>query len=127
VAMMEAAAGGSEEHEQRFLDAMNDDLNAPQALAIAWELLKSDKSDAAKKSSLLNMDGVLGLGLKDIPPLVVPAEVQTLIEERERVRQDKDFAKADDIRQRIKELGFTVDDTELGPVAKIILSINTHN
>jgi len=44
--------------------------------------------------------------------------VQALVDERERVRTAKDFAKADDIRGRIKELGFTVDDTDLGPVVK---------
>jgi len=44
--------------------------------------------------------------------------VEALVTEREHIRQTKDFAKADDIRTRIKELGFTVDDTDLGPVVK---------
>ena len=118
VAMMPAPAVGCAEYEQRFQAAINDDLNAPQALAVVWELLKSSYPDAAKKQSLLTMDRVLGLSLAEIKPLTVPAEVTALIEERERVRQDKNFAKADDIRGYVKERDFVIEDTELGPVVK---------
>ena len=118
IATMDAPAVGCAEYEAKFKDSLNDDLNAPQGLAIIWELMKSNYPDNAKKQSLLKMDEVLGLGLKDVPTLTIPPEVQALVDERERVRTAKDFAKADDIRGRIKELGFTVDDTDLGPVVK---------
>ncbi|MDP3986451.1 MAG: cysteine--tRNA ligase, partial [Candidatus Veblenbacteria bacterium] len=118
VATMGESAVGCAEYEEKFKAALNDDLNAPQGLAIVWELMKSNYPDSAKKQSLLKMDEVLGLGLKNVPTLTVPPEVEALVEERERIRQDKDFAKADDIRSRIKELGFTVDDTELGSLIK---------
>ncbi len=118
VAMLGQPGEELADYAASFRDALSDDLNAPQGLAVLWDMLKSEQPDAAKAASALAMDEVLGLGLKDVPRLSVPAEVHSLIEERERVRQDKDFAKADDIRNRIKELGFTVDDTELGPVVK---------
>ncbi|MDP3986386.1 MAG: cysteine--tRNA ligase [Candidatus Veblenbacteria bacterium] len=118
VATMGEPSVGCAEYEEKFKAALNDDLNAPQGLAIVWELMKSSYPNSAKKQSLLKMDEVLGLGLKDVPTLTMPPEVEALVEERERIRRDKDFAKADDIRIRIKELGFTVDDTELGPVVK---------
>jgi len=118
IAMLDPPAIGCAEFEQKFNAAINDDLNAPQALAVVWELIKSSYPDSAKKQSLLKMDEVLGLGLSDVPRLVVPPEVQALVEERERIRRAKDFTKSDDIRQRIKDLGFIVEDTELGPIIK---------
>ena len=118
VATMGEPGVGCAEYEKKFKAALNDDLNAPQGLAVVWEMMKSQLPDSAKKQSLLKMDEVLGLGLKGVPPLIVPPEVEALVSERERVRQAKDFAKADDIRTRVKELGFTVDDTDLGPVVK---------
>lgn len=118
VAMMPSASIGCAEYEAKFTEALDDDLNTPQGLAVVWELMKSNYPDGAKKQSLLKMDEVLGLGLKNVPPLSIPPEVQALVEERERIRADKDYAKADDIRHRLKELGFTVDDTDLGPVIK---------
>lgn len=118
IASIENSDVGVTEFEERFLQAINDDLNTPQALALVWELMKSKHSEGAKKNTLLKMDEVLGLGLKNIPLLIIPAEIKALVDEREHIRLDKDFAKADDIRARIKGLGFTVDDTDLGPVVK---------
>ena len=118
IATMVEAQIGCAELEQKFKEAINDDLNTPQALAVVWEVLKSDYPDSAKKSSLLKMDEVLGLGLKDVKPLIIPQAVQIFADEREQARHDKDFTKADELRQSIKELGFTVDDTDFGPVIK---------
>ncbi len=118
IATMDKPAIGCAEYEAKFKEAINDDLNTPQALAVVWEMMKSDYPDSAKKQSLLKMDEVLGLGLKNVPKLTIPPEVQALVEDRKRVRLARDYAKADDIRNRLKELGFTVDDTDLGPVVK---------
>ncbi len=118
VATMVEVQIGCAELEQKFKEAINDDLNTPQALAVVWEVLKSNYPDGVKKASLLKIDEVLGLGLKDIKLVVIPPAVQTFADEREQARHDKDFTKADVIRQSIKELGFTVDDTDFGPVIK---------
>jgi cysteinyl-tRNA synthetase len=104
--------------EQRFMEAMNDDLNTPQALAIMWELLKEEEQDAVKKQTLFKFDEILGLGLKNIKPLAVPKEITNLVKEREQARQEKNWGKADSLRQQILEQGFAVDDTEFGPVVK---------
>lgn len=118
VATMGAAAIGCAEFEERFMSAVNDDLNTPQALAVVWELMKSAYPDSAKKQSLLKFDEVLGLGLKDVPPLTIPEAVLGLQADREAARAAKDWARADALRQEIATHGFTVDDTEFGSVIK---------
>ncbi len=118
IATMGGGSVGCAEFEAQFSEAVNDDLNTPQALAVVWELLKSDYPDHAKKQSLLKFDQVLGLGLADVKPLVIPQEVLNLLSEREQARLVKDWTKADALRQAIASHGFSVDDTELGPIIK---------
>lgn len=118
IATMGDASIGDTDFEQRFMAAVNDDLNMPQALAVVWELMKSNEPDHSKKCSLLKFDEVLGLGLKNIPPLTIPESVLSLLADREAARVAKDWARADTLRQEITTHGFAVDDTELGPVIK---------
>ncbi|MBI5466253.1 MAG: cysteine--tRNA ligase, partial [Candidatus Kerfeldbacteria bacterium] len=74
--------------------------------------------DSAKKQSLLKFDAILGLGIREVKPLNIPPAVTELITKREEARQAKEWAKADEFRGLIKSHGFTVDDTDLGPVVK---------
>jgi len=111
---------GCAELEGNFLDAINDDLNMSKALSVVWELIKSDNPDSAKAESLLKMDQVLGLDLekarekKKLIKIVVPGEVQALIEERNRLRKQGSYTQADHIRNKIKKLGYNIKDTEKG-------------
>ncbi len=104
----------------KFMKALNYDLNTPQALAVMWELIKSDLSSDQKSATLLKMDQVLGLKLEDYigKPLEIPEQVQKLINQREKAREVKDFAKSDKLRKELKQLGFEVEDTALGPRVK---------
>lgn len=108
---------GCAEYEQRFREAIEDDLNTPRALAVLWDLFKSGYPDEAIKESLFAMDEVLGLGLADAAQehVDVPEEVQALVDEREEARKVKDFARSDELRRRIAEKGFAVNDTPDGP------------
>lgn len=103
--------------EQDFAAALNDDLNTPKAMAIMWQLVKSDYPTRAKAKSLLQFDQVLGLGLAPYvaTALQVPQEVADLVNLREQARKNHDFTKADNLRQKIATLGFSVEDTSLGP------------
>lgn len=111
---------GCAEYEQRFLDAINDDLNMSKALSIVWELLKSDYPDSAIAESLFKMDRVLGLDLekarekKKQIKIVVPSEVQRLIEKRAKLRKQGSYIQADHIRNKIKKLGYNIKDTKKG-------------
>ncbi|MBI2442704.1 MAG: cysteine--tRNA ligase [Candidatus Levybacteria bacterium] len=120
---------GCAEFEQRFLDALNDDLNLPQALAVAWELVRSDYPNSAKLKSLLKFDKVLGLDLEhaqiihDREELVdIPQDIQDMVRERENLRRNGDFKAADQFREKIKKLGYTLIDSEKGTQVKKIRS-----
>ena len=106
--------------ENKFEEAMDNDLQISPALAALFELMHEvnklgdlTKEDALKVSLFFcKVDSVLGvLGHEDIE---IPADIQQLVDEREEARQKKDFAKADELRDKIKELGFVLDDTLKG-------------
>jgi cysteinyl-tRNA synthetase len=103
------------EYEEQFSEAINDDLNMPKALSVAWEVVRSDKPDSEKAATVFKFDEVLGLSLKDSKSIVqkeeaVPGEVQKMLDERETLRKEKKFAEADKIRERIIEMGYKVED-----------------
>lgn len=100
----------------KFLKALNEDLNMPRALAVVWEMVKSDLPSEHKSAELLAMDKVLGLELDKYvgQEIEVPSEVKKLIEEREKARGEKDFKKSDELRSEIKKLGFEVLDSADG-------------
>lgn len=108
----------------QFLDSMQGDLKAPQALSYLWGLVKDgDVSDGEKLTALYKMDHILGLRLIDIPAATeegesVPEEVKALIEARTEAKKNRDFARADEIRGKIASLGYDVKDTAAGPVAQ---------
>lgn len=110
--------GGCAEFEALFEEAISDDFNTPQALAIIWNMLKSNNSDAAKKGSLLKFDSILGFNLAEIKPVIIPGDIKKLAEQREILRQQKKWAEADELRKKITAQGFQIDDTPAGPVIK---------
>ena len=99
----------------RFRKEINDDLNTAKALATLWELLKDEKiKNDVKYSTLIEFDKVLGLGLKGLKVEKIPKEVVKLAEERLSARLDKDWKKADDLREKIAKFGYVVGDTSEG-------------
>ncbi len=113
------------EFEERFLISLNNDLNTPEALAILWELVKSDHAPDSKLNSIFRMDEVLGLGLEEYfnthsmrLPLEVPDEITQLIKERKELRKHNHFDQADQIRNKIKKLGFDIEDSKSGTKIK---------
>ena len=105
----------STEHKNKFLEAVNDDLNMPRAMAAVQELLKSDISDGQKYTTILDFDRVLGLDLDRLDqPEALPSEVQELVQERQRARDAKQWEASDRLRDEIKALGYMVQDTPEG-------------
>ncbi len=108
----------SQQYLHRFTEQINDDLNTPQALATMWEMVKEEGfGDKEKYQLLLQFDRVLGLDLKKVKrpkKEKIPAEIIALAEERLQVRQQKDWKKADELRQQIQQQGYGVDDTAEG-------------
>jgi cysteinyl-tRNA synthetase len=99
----------------KFLEAVNDDLNMPRAMAVVQEMLKSALGDADKFAMIKDYDRVLGLSLDQVTePEALPAEVQKLVEERSAARAAKDWSTSDRLRDAIQELGYAVHDTKEG-------------
>lgn len=106
-------------YNEKFLEAINDDLNIPKALAVMWEMLKDKTlSDNAKLSTLLKFDEVLGLSIKDGAENLkkgignIPEEVLKLVNERNLARENKNWTEADKIRDKIADLGYEIEDRE---------------
>lgn len=109
----------AKDYKEKFLAALNDDLNLPKAISFLWKLLKDKKiKDADKKKTLLDFDRILGLNLnktKKVPP---PSQIKKLVAKREILRKQKEWKKADEIRREIEKLGYKIEDTGKGPVIK---------
>ena len=103
----------NEEYRKQFKNALEDDLNTPEALAVVWNLIKDESiSPADKRAMLLEFDKVLGLNLSKNEFLDVPAEIVGLGEKRQKAKDNKDFAEADRIRSEIESKGYEIRDTE---------------
>lgn len=104
----------------RFTEMINDDLNMPRAMALTWELVRSDLPAGAKKATLLKFDTVLGLGLADWKPPVeeTPAEILALVAQRQLARAEKRWKDADTLRDQITAAGWELMDTPEGPKVK---------
>jgi cysteinyl-tRNA synthetase len=105
---------------KKFEEAINDDLNTPRAVAVMFELLKSDIDPANKRSTILAFDEVLGLEIKEGSSLIkketseIPEEIKKLLADRESARKNKKFEEADSIRKTIEEKGYIIEDGALG-------------
>jgi len=114
-------AGVVEDFEKRFLDALNDDLNTAQALAVLWEVVKSPYPSGPKLRTIFKFDRVLGLNLQELSlqvrnvQQILPGHIQQLVEERQHLRKQRKFNAADQIRAKIEKLGYELEDTKKGP------------
>ena len=97
---------------KRFMEKLNDDLNFPQALALGFEVLKSDLAPGVKKATLLKFDEAFGFGLASWVPKVedVPADVRAVADARWAARNAKDWTEADRLRGQLAVLGWTMKD-----------------
>ena len=100
-----------------FEKAINDDLNIPQALQIVWNLLRDENAEG-KFQTAKKMDSVLGLGLTEKEKVSAPEKIIKLAEERQKAREEKNWKKSDDIRNKISNLGYSIEDNEKGFLLK---------
>ena len=109
------------QYKEKFLNFLNDDLDTPKALALAWDLIKDNKiKNKEKYELLLDFDKVLGLGLDEIEEEKIPKEIKELADLREKARKEKDWKKADELRRELKNKGYVLEDTGQGPKIKKI-------
>lgn len=102
---------------EAFFAALADDFNTPRAMAEVFELVgEANRGEVPGAAEAVHeMLDVLGLGNLAADEDGADAEAQELMLERERARGEKDFARADEIRDRLAELGWEVRDSAEGP------------
>lgn len=103
---------------ERFAMALEDDLNTAAALAVVWEMLRSDISDQGKKNLINVMDSVLGLELGTESEDEIPGEIVVLLKKRDEARASKDWVSSDKVRDEIISKGYKVLDTKEGSKAE---------
>ena len=113
----------AESFRKKFEEAMDDDFNTADALAAVFELVKFANTNVTEESTGAFAGAVLDImvTLCDVLGLVVlkkeevlDKDVEELIQERQAARKAKDFAKADEIRSRLLEMGIELKDTREG-------------
>lgn len=108
--------------KERFMAAMDDDLNTADALGAIFELVRDihrlDATDVSReavecgKEAFHGMVEVLGLLMKQEDAL--PADIQAMVDERAQARKNKDWKRSDELRDAIKAMGYILEDTAAG-------------
>jgi len=132
--LLEKAEGAVTDEEQklieeakkyvtRFDEAMDDDFNSADAISVVFELVKfinSNTSEAASKEylevlykELAELTDVLGLIIEKKEE-ILDSDIEKLIEERQAARKEKNFARADEIRNELLAKGIVLEDTREG-------------
>ena len=110
------------EYRERFVAALDDDLNTPGGLAVLFDLAREinrarddGRSIDEAQATLRELAGVLGLTLRE-PGAAMSADrfIDLLVELRNDLRAEKQFALADKVRDRLQELGITLEDVADG-------------
>lgn len=126
---VQAHKGGSEKISEEeimrlkgeLLDSINDDLNIPRAMAVVWEIIKDSRKSKDFWNLLMDFDKVIAIGMDKVVEKkeeAVPEEILQLVSQRQEARAGKDWQRSDELRSRIKELGFVVEDTAQGTKVK---------
>ncbi len=104
----------SDKYFKKFREALDDDLNAPESLAVVWELIKSSTAEASKLNTLLKMDQFLGLRLQEHIGYEIPEKITDLAKMRREYRKNGIWDKADVIRRQALDLGYIIEDLPNG-------------
>ena len=114
---------GLAEYEKKFDEAMDDDFNTADAIAAIFELVKYANSNVTAentkafintvKEKIVSLADILGL-IVEKEEEILDSDIEKLIEERQAARKEKNFARADEIRNLLLEKGIVLKDTREG-------------
>ena len=110
------------EYKEKFLEAINDDLNITVAISIIWEIAKEKNKSNDYFDLIMKFDKVLSLDLDkiefkngtNIEDEIITDQIKNILEQRKISRENKDFAMSDKLRDLIKEKGYNVIDSKEG-------------
>ena len=110
----------------KFIDTVGSDLNTALGITLIYDILKSDTTDASKLEALKDIDKVLSINLvrekaseQSAEKTEFEIQIEALIEERKQAKKDKNFARADEIRAQLADMGVTIKDTREGTIYTI--------
>lgn len=110
-----------QKYKQKFMDAVNDDLNMPLAMGIVWEVVRHQTKSKQFAELLVEFDKILGLDIENSKQYIekeqkveLPKDIEELIEQRKVARENKNWAESDRIRDLLKDMGYLVKDTKDG-------------
>jgi cysteinyl-tRNA synthetase len=109
----------SRKYLNQFNSAINNDLDMPKALSVLWKLAR-DKKTAGKINTIKEMDKIFGLDLLKGETIKISQSIKKLIKERATARKKKNWQKSDELRDKIKSLGYSIEDTHSGQKLKKI-------
>ncbi|MBS3172205.1 cysteine--tRNA ligase [Candidatus Woesearchaeota archaeon] len=112
-----------ESTKEDFIEYMDNDFDTPKALAVIFNFIRESNKQGNGKNAydlIIDLDKILGLNLDKLKKDKIPEKVKEMVKQREKARNDKDWIKADKLRDAIKELGFIIEDSEKGQKIKKI-------
>jgi cysteinyl-tRNA synthetase len=110
-----------EKAEEELVNNLDDDFNTPRALAVLFNLIRDlNKIGGGKKVLKFLKEINKFFGFLKFKEEKIPKEVNELTKKRELARKESRFEEADSIRKIINKKGFTIEDTEKGPIIKKI-------
>ncbi len=99
-------------YRNRFSAFLSLDFEIPQALALLWEVVKSDLLPKDKLNLIFEFDSIFGLQLQEVGKKSIPQEIIEIANERLKAKQKSDFSTADQLRREIEQKGFIIEDTQ---------------
>lgn len=99
---------------KKFTSYLENDFQMPQALALVWEIVKSDLKNEDKLGLILDFDQVLGLKLDRVEAEEIPFKIKDMAEDRVKAKKTGDYKRADELREQVKKLGFEIEDSKDG-------------
>ena len=110
------------QYEEKFLQAINDDLNMQVAMSVVWDVVRNSNKSKDFQKLLLKFDEVLGLDLANYKPQEnsLPQEIQELVNLRNKAREEKNWGESDRLRDKLIEKGYNVKDTKEGAIVTLM-------
>jgi len=106
--------GMTTKYINQFKKYISNDFQIPQALALLWDVVKSDLLPEEKLALIFDFDKVFGLKLDESKEAIIPQEITDLADKRLNTKQKRDFKTSDLLRKQIEKQGYIIEDTESG-------------
>ncbi|MBP3707652.1 MAG: cysteine--tRNA ligase [Clostridia bacterium] len=110
------------EYEQKFLEAINDDLNMPVAMSVVWDVIKNNSKSKKLAALIEKFDEVMGFDIKSYVPQVeeLPEDIKKFVNERNEARANRNWAESDRLRDELISRGYSVKDGKEGTIVEKI-------